>query len=81
VPDRYYAQGPRRWQRLRRWRKRSFRRERSEQLFAPQAYFFWAVCGESEVARLRYWNCELAPSASPLSPSCSGPFFVEKTHT
>lgn len=49
-----HAQGPRRWQRLRRWRKRSFRRERSEQLFAPQAYFFWAVCGKSEVARLRY---------------------------
>jgi hypothetical protein len=34
--------------------QRSFRRERSEQLFAPQAYFFWAVCGESEVARLRH---------------------------
>jgi hypothetical protein len=78
------VQGPRRWQRLRRWRKRSFRGERSEQLFAPQAYFFGEVCGKSEVARLRYWNCELAPSASPLSFSLLRrpflkPFFALQT--
>jgi hypothetical protein len=49
------------------------RAQRAGQLFAPQAYFFWAVCGKSEVARV----LELRASTQRL-PSFSllqWPFF------